>query len=194
MSEEQDKVVHEVDEIKEYDNQLPNWWLYTLYGAILFAAIYWFQYQVFRASKGPREQFTAEMAQVREAEQKAAAAERAKAPAAAELEALAKNADVVGKGKAIFTTNCAPCHNSASGAVGGGLVGPNLTDDAWINGGSADAIYNTINNGGRAGKGMQPWGPVLQAEGVKNVAAFVLSLRGTNVAGGKGPEGEKYVK
>jgi hypothetical protein len=38
---------------------------------------------------------------------------------------------------------------------------------------------------------MPPWAPVLGARGVQQVAAFVLSLRDSNVSG-KPPEGTPY--
>ena len=45
--------------------------------------------------------------------------------------------------------NCVACHS----ADGGGLVGPNLTDDNWIHGGGIKNVFKTIKYGVTA-KGM----------------------------------------
>ena len=43
---EMDKLLnHDYDGIKEYDNPLPNWWLMTFFGAIIFGFIYWIHYE-----------------------------------------------------------------------------------------------------------------------------------------------------
>jgi hypothetical protein len=49
-----DKVVHTYDDIEEYDNHLPNWWLYTLYVAVVFAIGYWFHYEVLHSGPSQR--------------------------------------------------------------------------------------------------------------------------------------------
>jgi cytochrome c oxidase cbb3-type subunit 3 len=171
------KVVHVYDGIEEEDNHLPNWWLATLLGAIVFAFGYWFVYETTHAAPGPLDSYLAEEA--------AAAKRRAEAgPVTNEaLALLAAEPKTVAEGKQIFVSTCAPCH----GAQGQGLVGPNLTDQFWVHGGSPTDIHKSITEGFPQ-KGMRPWGPVLGAGRVRTVAAFVISLKGQNLAG-RAPEG-----
>ncbi|MGV3772653.1 MAG: c-type cytochrome, partial [Verrucomicrobiales bacterium] len=67
------------------------------------------------------------------------------------------------------------CHR----ADGGGLVGPNLTDDYWIHGGSYQETLRTIINGVPE-KGMLSWRGVLKPNEVQAVASYIYTLRGSN--------------
>jgi cytochrome c oxidase cbb3-type subunit 3 len=181
---EQNKVIHEVDGIQEYDNKLPNWWLYSLYATILFSAGYWFHYQTSGFGDLPRAEYQAEM-------DKAAAAEAARVKAAGvmtpeALVALSKDKGTIEQGKAVFATTCVACHR----ADGGGVVGPNLTDDFWIHGAAPEKVFKTISTG-VPDKGMPAWGPQLGPDRTRAVTAYVISLRGSNVANGKAPQGER---
>jgi cytochrome c oxidase cbb3-type subunit 3 len=178
-----DRVIHEVDGIQEYDNKLPNWWLYTLYGAILFAIVYWYGYQTSGIGRSPAEAYRVERDQAL-AEQATRIKVGEATPEA--LSALARDAAAVALGKSVFASTCAACHR----ADGGGLVGPNLTDDYWLHGGAPEQIYKTIATG-VADKGMPAWQPQLGALKTQAVAAYVLGLRGKNVPGGKAPQGER---
>jgi cytochrome c oxidase cbb3-type subunit 3 len=170
-------VVHVYDDIEEEDNHLPNWWLAILFGAIVFGFGYWFLYEVTAALPGPLATLKAETAE--------AAKRRAEAgPVTNEsLLVLSRDAKTLAEGKQIFTSTCAPCH----GAQAQGLVGPNLTDKFWLHGGTPVEIHKSITNG-YPEKGMRPWGQILGAGRVRTVAAFVISLKNTNVPG-RPPQG-----
>jgi cytochrome c oxidase cbb3-type subunit 3 len=170
-------VVHVYDDIREEDNHLPHWWLAILFGAIVFAFGYWFVFEVAHAAPSPLELFRAE----------AAAAEKRKAEAGPitdeALAVLAKDGTTVADGKKTFVSTCAPCH----GLEGQGIIGPNLTDGFWLHGGKPIDIHASI-TAGYPDKGMRPWGPVLGAARVRAVAAFVVSIKGQNLAG-RPPQG-----
>lgn len=156
---------HVFDGIQEYDKRLPNWWLATFYGAIVFWVGFWFYYE--RANLGP--------GNAQRLEQELAVIEAARLAAApvldeASLWKMSRNALFVDAGRATFNTTCASCH--ADKLTGG--IGPNLVDQLWIHGGQPSDVYRTISEGVLV-KGMPAWGPVLGAKKVSEVAAYILS-------------------
>jgi cytochrome c oxidase cbb3-type subunit 3 len=173
---------HDYDGIEEFDNRLPNWWLLTLHGAIIFAIGYWAYYHTFGI--GP-DQLTA-LNQEIEIADKAAAERLAKMGGVSNevLASVAKDAEAVARGKTIYDTNCIACH----GFKGEGTVGPNLTDAYWMHGHNAVDIHKVVAEG-KLDKGMPAWAPVLGPQRVREVVGFLLTLRDTNVAG-KAPQGK----
>jgi cytochrome c oxidase cbb3-type subunit 3 len=171
---------HAYDGIQEFDNPMPRWWVWIFWATIVFSILY--LVDVTGTMKGP--------GRIKEYEKQMAEAAR-KWPQggpvdAAALAALAGNPKVIADGKAVFATNCAPCH----AADGGGVIGPNLADAYWLHGGTLPDIYKTIDEGVLA-KGMPNWGKMLKPDQVKAVAVYVKSLAGTTPANPKAPQGEK---
>ena len=178
MSDEnEDRVVHEIDGIEEYDNQLPRWWLYSLYATVVFAAGYWFVYHSGAFADSPHQAYQTELAQK---------AKETGTVSPELLSALASNPSVVEQGKQVFTATCVACHRSD----GGGNVGPNLTDEYWLHGGAPDRIYKTVSDG-VPDKGMPAWKPQLGGERVQAVTAYLITLKNKNVPGGKAPQGTR---
>lgn len=177
---------HNYDGIRELDNRLPPWWVYSFYITIIFSVIYMFRYHVFSGDDQQTE-FEKEMAAARVAveEYKRTAVDLVDAST---VELLTEPSDLAA-GEAIFTGNCAVCHK----VDGGGSIGPNLTDDYWILGGGIRNIFNTISEGGRDGKGMVAWKTNLKPGEIAQVASYIVGLHGTNPPDAKAPEGELYV-
>jgi cytochrome c oxidase cbb3-type subunit 3 len=176
----QGAIWHEYDGIEEADNNLPTWWLWTFFGAIAFSLAYWFYYHGMEMAPVPSVAYL---------EEKAAAAAAAGLDLNDEqVSALVADANLRRDGQQAFKSNCAVCH----GDNAEGKIGPNLTDPFWIHGGAPSAVFAVIRNGVPA-KGMPQWGTVLGVRGTQAVAAYVLSLRDTNVPGGKEPQGDRWV-
>lgn len=173
---------HVYDGIVEHNNKLPLWWQLTLYGAVVFALVYWYGRRL-GAIPTQRQVYALEVAAQRAAESEAA--RKRGTVDDVMLSTLAKDPNIVAHGKDLFSTMCAACHRTD----GGGGIGPNLTDEYWIHGGRPSDIYKTINEGVGA-KGMPTWGPQLGEERVESAVAFVLSIRNTHIPGGKTPQGD----
>lgn len=172
---------HDYDGIREYDNPMPRWWLWIFYATILFVPFYYIAPSPFGEGAGKIPDYEADVAA-----HKAAMPPEAAVVALTddEYRARSRDAAVLAEGKAIFDANCSACHR----LDGGGIIGPNLTDDSWIHGAAPSAIHLTIVDGVLA-KGMPPWGRILQPAQVDAVTSYVLSLRGTNPPSPKAPEG-----
>ncbi len=175
----QGEIIHVYDDIEEADNNLPIWWLITFYGAIAFGAAYWFYYHELGMGTLPRQEYDEALA--------AAAAEQTEVSDES-LMALLQDQDALAAGQEIFMTQCVACHDTQGQGREG--LGPNLTDRYWIHGGAPTDIHSTLVTG-IAAKGMPPWQPILGDRGVQQVAAYVLSLRNTEVEG-KAPEGDLW--
>jgi cytochrome c oxidase cbb3-type subunit 3 len=181
MDQDVDRVrEHEFDGIREYDNRLPNWWLFTLYGSIVFSILYWLSLHTWRWSPLSHEQYAHEMAAAAEL-QLAAMADRELSDEALLL--MSQVPATVERGHAVFEQFCVTCHRSD----GSGQVGPNLTDAYWLHGGSPLQIHETVLHG-VPDKGMAAWGNQLGPARVQDVVAFVLTLKGKNLPG-KEPQG-----
>jgi cytochrome c oxidase cbb3-type subunit 3 len=187
MSEEQDiDLGHDYDNIRELDNKLPPWWIYGFYITIIFAGIYLWRYHVSHTAPLSIQEYEMAVAQAQEEK-----ANDLKKTGGGEIDEntvkmLTAAADIE-SGKKIFTGTCAPCH----GADGGGIVGPNLTDDYWLHGGKINDVFKTIKYGVPE-KGMQPWKGTFSATQIAQLSSFIKSIRGTKVANPKEPQGEVF--
>lgn len=177
---------HDYDGIRELDNALPPWWKYGFYVTLVVAVIYMFNFHVWDIGKNPEQEYAAEM----EAGRKDEELYKMKTKNLVD-ENNVKIDDVVGieAGKLLFMQACIACH----GTKGEGGIGPNLTDDYWIHGGSMNKIYQTIKIG-YPEKGMQAWQSIYSPIQIKNLSSFVKSLKGSKPQNPKSSQGELYLE
>jgi cytochrome c oxidase cbb3-type subunit 3 len=183
-------------DLQEFNNPLPTWWVYTFFVTIVFAIVYWIIYPSWPFGKGffggvsnityvndHGETVTHHWntrALLMEDLNRAAREQKPYFDKIASMpyEQIAKdpemNGFVLSAGKALFSDNCAPCHQSG----GQGKIGffPNLTDDDWLYGGTYEKIHETLVGGRRAY--MPAFGEVLNAEQITDLAHYVASLSG----------------
>ena len=169
---------HTFDGIQEFDNKLPNWWLWTFFGAIIFSVGYWFHYEVFHTGPDQIQAYEKEVKKAEALQDKLAAQNLDLTDAG--LQKLVADPEAVARGKAVFMQNCASCHKPDAS----GLTGPNLTDDYWLHGAKPSQIFKTVYEGVPA-KGMQSWRPVLGPSRCAEVSVYLVSIRGTNKPGKK---------
>lgn len=161
------------EDLQDYNNPLPRWWLGLFYGTLVFALAYLVLWPGLGNFQG-----LLKWTQLGEYEAEVKAAEAKFQPVYArfmqqDIATVAANDEARAIGHNLFLTYCSQCHGSdAAGARGY----PNLTDHDWLYGGDPDTIKATISDG-RSGV-MPALGDALGADGTKAVAHYVLSLSG----------------
>ncbi|MEM9843449.1 MAG: cytochrome-c oxidase, cbb3-type subunit III [Pseudomonadota bacterium] len=185
-----DTTGHEWDGIKELNNPLPRWWLWTFYITIVWGILYTIAYPAWplidRATGGllghsTRAEVAEDIAAV-----DAANAEVSAQLAAADLSTLAPGDPAhqygVAGGAAVFRAHCSQCHGQGAA----GFVGyPNLIDDAWLWGGTLEDIEYTVRHGIRNEQDpdahwseMPAFGEILETDDILAIAEHVLSISG----------------
>ncbi|QDV65355.1 cbb3-type cytochrome c oxidase N-terminal domain-containing protein [Crateriforma conspicua] len=172
---------HSYDGIQEFDNPLPGWWKWLFVGSMLFSPPYFFYFHSGVESRTRAASYDRDLAENLQLQ-------------FAEIGELKADRETVVKflykpnwlqvGKVVFETNCQSCH----GADGGGLVGPNLTDDHYKNIREIEDIIGVLQNGAAAGA-MPAWKNRLSTNELVLAASYVASMRGTEAANPKAPEG-----
>lgn len=182
---------HEWDGIKELDTPMPKWWLWTLYGTIIWGVIYTILFPAWPLVHGAtpgllgystRQNVAAELAAA-----SAANAALDQKLVSEDLATAEKDPDLLryamAGGAAVFRNNCAPCH----GAGAGGVIGhyPNLLDNDWLWGGSVGDIQQTVTHGIRFDADeetrmgdMPAFDGVLEPAQIDGLVQYVLSLSG----------------
>ena len=164
---------HVYDGIREYNHRLPNWWLFTLYGAIVFWIGNWTVREWFHSVPDGPHQLEGELTRIE--------ADKLTAMAGSHLDdrslwTMSRNPLAVEAGRQTFNANCVACHlpslrgKSESPAA----IGPDLTDQVWIHGGLPTNSYRVVTEGVPA-KGMPTWGPVLGSKRIAEAVAYVFS-------------------
>jgi len=185
VEKEQDILLdHDYDGIKELDNALPPWWKYGFYFTIAVAALYLLRYHVWKTGPDPQQEYDQEMkvaaAQIEEYRKKSGDMVDEKTVTMADATGIAE-------GDKIFHANCFACH----GAKGEGGVGPNLTDNYWLHGGTINDVFKTIKYGVPE-KGMQSWEKTYSPAQIQNLASYIKTLVGTNPPNAKPSQGDLF--
>jgi len=176
---------HEYDGIKELDSKIPPWFTGLFWVTILFAIYYMVNFHVLNTGKLMYEEYDEEM--------QVAAIKKAELMNSGALlteETVTRLTDDISliAGNEIYDANCVACH----APDGGGLVGPNFTDEYWIHGGGIKNIFKTIKYGVPS-KGMISWQTQLNPAQIQQVASYIMSLQGTTPVSPKEPQGEIWV-
>ncbi len=183
MSDEPSTLIdsHSYDGIQEFDNPTPAWWHAVFGVSVLWSVLYFVFAQWSPAYVPQTERLQARL----DAKQRQMFAGKTFANTESELASLMGDEAWLSLGGSIYRQHCAACHGSA----GGGLVGPNLCDESWKNVAVVTDIATVIGEGAAAGA-MPAWEGRLSMNEIVLLSAYVASLRGSDPAGVRMPEGD----
>ena len=162
------------EDLVEYNNPLPRWWIWMFYITIVFGLLYLFLYPGLGTYAGSYKWTSINQLNEEVAQANALSGPIYEKYSKTDVKQLAADPAAMAIGQKLFLNNCSQCHSSDAR---GGKGYPNLADMHWMWGGEPEQIKETIANGRRGV--MPPWGTVLGEDGVKDVAHYVLSLNGS---------------
>lgn len=187
MTDEEASMGHNFDGIEELDNPTPPWWRLMFVLSVLFGIIYLWRYEIAATAPGQIEELAIETEQANIAKQ-LYLSKSANNIDENNVVYLQEQSDL-DAGKAIFIQMCAACHLED----GGGSVGPNLTDDYWLHGGSIQDIFKTVKYGVPE-KGMKSWKDDYSPKQLAQIVSFVKSLQGSKPTNPKEAQGEQFIE
>jgi cytochrome c oxidase cbb3-type subunit 3 len=159
------------DDLTEYNNPLPKWWLYMFILTIVFSIVYLILYPGLGNYKGTLNWTQFGQWEEENSEIVAKRNELYSTFINKPILEMVKDTKAMEIGESLFANHCSTCHGSdAQGAVGF----PNLVDKDWLYGGQPEQIVQSISNG-RNGI-MPPWGAALGDVGVTQVAAYIRNF------------------
>ena len=164
------------ENLEEYSNPLPRWWLYMFVITLVWGVGYLIFYPGLGAYAG-----VGEWSSKGQYEKEMQRAEETYGPIfekyhGMDMKQLASNEDALAIGERLYASYCTQCHGSdARGARGY----PNLRDDDWLYGGEPEAIYTSIVQGRMAA--MPAWEGILSDDDIFNVTSYVEQMSGREV-------------
>jgi cytochrome c oxidase cbb3-type subunit 3 len=174
---------HEYDGIQEYDNPTPGWWNLIFFATFVFSAWYILYHHASTISMSVAEGYELDMT---DDLKKRFSTIGDLQPDQPTLLKYMHNEEWKLVGASVFKANCISCH----GPDASGQIGPNLTDDYWKNVKELTDIPKVITAGAASGA-MPSWKTRLHPNEIVLVAAYVASLRGKNLPGPRGQEGDR---
>ena len=162
--------------LRELNNPMPRWWVWMYLLGCVFGVAYMVLYPAsgfyqgllgYSTQKAHQQEVEAANAEVKPLYDKFMSMD---------IKQVAVDPQAHEIGQRLFLNYCARCHGSDAG---GGKGFPNLSDKDWLYGGDPETIKQTLIHGRQGG--MPPWGAVLNAEQIKDVANYVRSLSGLKV-------------
>jgi cytochrome c oxidase cbb3-type subunit 3 len=178
------------DDLGDYINQPPKWWMLGLTASAIWCVVYFLYYPSIPLSNAGTffkglggwtaiTEMEADKSVVDEVRGKYEAKLKDMTPAAI-LADSELTEYVTRSGKVLFGDNCAACHgqNGVGTHDKQGLFAPILNDDDWLFGGTIDAIHETI-VGGRQGMMMAHEGMLSEAE-IDTLASAVAAGKPTS--------------
>lgn len=166
---------HEFDGIQEFDQKLPNWWLFSFYIAIVFYVGYWFVYYSTDLLPSEAESINKRMSVIESAKKEELEAMVSKLDDAVLIE-WSQNSSITAEGKGVYDQFCLACHGVA---LEGG-IGRSLVDSEWAYGGKPMEILQIVLDGtpanaaGFNGQKMTPWKDILGPEKCAKVTAYII--------------------